>query len=159
MKKYILNLKAIALFIFMALSFIACSDDDDGGSSFLEKNGGTVWKFEEPVLGGAIYAQINNSESNPFEAWQSLFEDTCFVYINFANEGDVEVVENSENKLVLRVDESSTEYFLLTLTVSGDTLTVKTEEFEDGSEVDEDIIILEETSDNPDDLEECEFEL
>lgn len=157
MKTHILKLKAFALVVLMAFSFMACSDDNDDGSSFLEKNGGTVWKFEEATFGATTYAQINNSESNPFEAWQSLFEDSCFFYINFADEGDVEVVENTENKLVLRVDESSSEYMLLKLSVSGDILTVVTEEYEDGSKEDEDTIILNKSSDNPDDLEQCEI--
>lgn len=158
MKTHILKFKTIAIICLMTLSLVACSDDnDDDDVSFLEKNGGTVWKFDEPTLGGTIYAQINNTESNPFEVWQSLFEDTCFIYLNFADEDDFEVLENSENTLELRVDDSDTEYILLTLTVSGENLSVKTEEFEDGDKVDEDIIVLNASSDSTDDLEECDF--
>ncbi len=156
MRTHILKLKSLVLVALMAFSFMACSDDDDA-SSFLDKNGDTVWKFDEPTLGGTIYAQINNSEVNPFEVWQSLFEDSCFIYLSFTEAGDVEVIENTKNKLVLRIDESSTEYVLLKLSVSGDLLTVVTEEYEDGSKVEEETIILNKSSDNPDDLEQCDF--
>ena len=157
MRTHILKFKSLVLASIIAFSFMACNDDDDDGSTFLEKNGDTVWKFEEPVLGGDLYAQINNSVVNPFEVWQSLFEDSCYIYISFADEGDAEIIENSENKLVFRIDDSSTEYVVLTLSVSGDVLTVITEDYEDGSKVDQETILLNKSSDNPDDLEECDF--
>ena len=56
-----------------------------------------------------------------------------------------------------RIDDSSTEYVVLTLSVSGDVLTVVTEDYEDGSKVDEETIRLNKSSDNPDDFEECDF--
>jgi hypothetical protein len=68
MKSHILRLKAFALIALISFSFVACSDDEDEDEKlFLETHGGTVWKFGEPEDDFKVYAQINSTESNPFE--------------------------------------------------------------------------------------------
>ena len=71
-----LKLKALSLLaiITLSLSVTSCGDDGDDAKSFLEKHGGTVWKFIEPVTGASVYSQINSTISNPFEIWASLKE-------------------------------------------------------------------------------------
>lgn len=154
MKTKMLSLRVFGLLAMLTLSLASCSDDGDDGASFLEKHGGTTWKFS--VDGGTIYAQINSSESNPFELWVSLF-DTCYIYESISNTGNIEVLENKENKVVIRIDEGPSEYSLLTLSVTGDALTIQSEYYEDGILEEDDFFILQKTSDNVDDLELCEL--
>ena len=158
MKAIMLKFRALGLLTMMALALFSCSDDDDNDASksFLEKHGGTVWKFEEPVSGAAIFAQINNSEANPFEIWIS-FDGTCFFYESITDTGNIEVLENTENKVVIRIDEGATEYSILQLTVTGDVLAVNSKFYEDGQLEDDETFVLQKTSDNPDDLVLCEF--
>lgn len=156
MKTNFLKFKTIALSIMLVFSLFSCSDDGDDADTFLEKNGGTVWKISQS--GANIFAQINNSASNPLELWVSFGEDVCYVYQSIQDEGvEVEILENTESTLKLRVDESSTEYTILTLTISGNILTVKSEYYEDGELDDTELIPLQKTTEDPDDLEICEF--
>ena len=156
MKSKMLKFKAFGLLLMMVFSLVSCSDDDDDGpSNFLETNGGTVWSF---VLDGeGIYAQINNNESNPFEFWATLGEGGCYVYQSINDEGNVEVLENTEDRLQVRVDDDEDEYLILTLTINGNLLTAKFEYFEDGISEGAQVIPLTKTSDNPDNLELCDF--
>ena len=57
----------------------------------------------------------------------------------------------------MRIDEDENEYTILTLTVTGNILTVQSEYFEDGQSVEKEIIPLTKTSDDPDDLLLCEL--
>ena len=56
-----------------------------------------------------------------------------------------------------RIDEEPSEYSLLTLSVTGDALTIQSAYYEDGVLEEEDFFILQKTSDNVDDLELCEL--
>lgn len=155
MKTNFLKFKAVALSLMLAFSLFSCSDDGDDADSFLEKNGGTVWKISQS--GANIYAQINNSVSNPLELWVSFGEDLCYIYESIKDGGvEVEILENTESTLKLRVDESSTEYTILTLTVTGNLLTVVSEYFEDGESVEKETIPLQKTDDDPDSLDICD---
>jgi hypothetical protein len=155
MKTKMLNLRIFGLLAMLTFSLVSCSDDgDDNGASFLEKHGGTVWKFSQE--GGTIYAKINDSESNSFEIWASLF-DACYIYESLAEAGNTQVLENTENKIVIRIDEGASEYTLLTLTVVGEILTINSEYYEDDVLEEDELFILKETSDNVSDLELCEL--
>lgn len=146
-------LKMFGLLMMLSSLFVACDDDGDD-ISFLEKHGESLWKISES--GGTIYAQINNSTTNPLELWASLFE-TCYIYESISGAGSVEVLENTENKLVIRLDEGNSDYALLSLSVIGEVLTVKTEYYEDGSLEESDTIALMSTSDDVSELEICEL--
>lgn len=151
-----LKVKILALMAVISFSFASCSDDgDDGAMSFLEKHGDTVYKFFEPTTVTTIYGQINDSESNPFELWASLF-DVCYIHQSLEDLGAPEILESSEDKIVFRVDESDTEYNILTLTVRGSVLTFESEYYEDGVLEEDDIFVLQETDDNINDLEICD---
>lgn len=149
-----LKFKAFALSLVLVLTLFSCSDDGDDAKTFLEKNGGTVWKISQS--GANMYAQINNSTTNPLELWVSFGEELCYIHQSLMDGGDqIEVLENTESSLKLRVDESDTEYVIVTLTVTADVLTVASEEFEDGVSEGKEIVPLQRTDDNPDDLEIC----
>lgn len=156
MKSKMLKFKALALSLVLVFSLFSCSDDGDDADTFLEKNGGTVWSVSQS--GASVFAKINNSVSNPLEIWASLGEDLCYIYQSIKDEGiEVEILENTESTLKLRVDESDTEYSIITLTISGNLLTVKSEYYEDGELEESDIIPLQKTDENTDDLEICEM--
>lgn len=156
-KNNLMKLKVFGLmaFIMFSMSIVSCSDDDDNEKSFLETHGGTAWNFEEENSGVSIYVQLNSTVSNPFEIWMDLLDAGCYLYQSIEDDGTPEVVEDSENKVVIRVDENDTDYIILTLRVAGDRLTVTTEEYEDGELDESQILILDKTSDNVDDLEIC----
>jgi hypothetical protein len=153
MKATQLKLKVFGLLAMLTLSLVSCSDDGKS-ADFWEKNGGTTWKYAES--GGTIYARINSSESNPIEVWASLF-DACYIYETFASAGDVEVLENKEHKVVIRIDESDTEYTILEMRISGDVLTIASEIYEDGALSEDEVFILVRTTDDVDNLELCDI--
>lgn len=157
MRAKMLKFKAFGLILMMVFSLVSCSDDgDDDPSSFLETNGGTVWSFA--LSGESIYAQINNNESNPFEFWANIGDGGCYIHESINDEGNVEVLENTEDTLKVRVDESEDEYLILTLTITaGKLLTMQFEYFEDGISDGKESIPFTKTDDNTDDLELCEF--
>lgn len=156
MKSTMLKIKILAVMAIISFSFTSCSDDgDEGAMSFLEKHGDTVYKFFEPTTQSTIYGQINDSETNPFELWASLF-DVCYIHQSLEDLGSPEVLESSEDRIVFRVDESATEYSILTLTVLGNVLTFESEYYEDGVLEEDDIFVLQETDDNIDNLELCD---
>lgn len=141
--------------IVLSFSFQSCGDDSEDLKTFLEKYGNTTWKFNEVTAGGILYAKINNIQSNPFEIWISLFDNSCFIYESLGDDGTVEVLENSENKLEIKIIDNAQEYSIITLTIVGDTLTASNEDFEDGVSVDKNTFILLRTSDDVDNLELC----
>jgi hypothetical protein len=158
MKAKMLKFKALGLFVVMAIGLFSCSDDsNDKSTSFLVKNGDTSWKIVDPTSGASIYAHINNNEANPFEIWASFAAETCYLYQSIDDSGAIEVLENTENKAVIRIDDSATEYTIITLSVSGTVLTVESEYFENGQSTEDEIFILQKTNDNVDDLEVCQL--
>lgn len=151
-----LKFKAFALSLVLVLTLFSCSDDGDDPDTFLEKNGGTVWTISQS--GASVFAKINNSVSNPLEIWGSLGDELCYIYQSIKDEGaEVEVLENTESTFKVRVDESSTEYTILTLTVAGNLLTIQYDYYEDGEIDESEIIPLQKTADTTDDLEICEL--
>ena len=155
MKSKMLKFKAFALSLVLVLTLFSCSDDGDDEKTFLEKNGGTVWSLN---LGGApVYAQINNSESSPIEFWvPSEDEDSCYEHETVSGIGGIEVLENTENVFKVKADDGENDYIIMTFTVSGNVLTIKYEYFEDGELDDTQILPLQKTDDDPDDLPLCE---
>lgn len=148
-------LSLVAL-VTLSLSFVSCSsDDDDEASLFLENHGGTLWNFSEQISGTSLYLRINSSESNPFEIWLKWPGSSCYDHEGVDDSETPEVLENTKNTLKLRVDDSATEYTIVTLSVSGDFLTISYEYFEDGSMVEEESVILARSSDNVNDLQLC----
>ncbi len=158
MKAHMLRIKAFALIALISILFVSCSDDDnDDEKSFLETHGGTVWKFGEPEDGLSAYSQINNSLANPFEIWVFNALSDCYIYESITDEGSPEVIENRENKVEIRIGGDTGDYGILTMTVSGNVLRVELDTYEDGELIDDEIIVLQKTSDNTDDLEICEL--
>ena len=156
MKAHMLRLKAFAMIALISFSFVGCSDSgDDDEKLFLETHGGTVWKLGEPEDDFSVYAQINSTESNPFEIW--VYDETgeCYDYQSITDEGSPEVIENRENKVQIRIGDDSGEYIILTMTISGDILRVELDYYEDGVLDDEVQFVLQRTSDIIDDLTVC----
>ena len=155
MKAHLLKLKAFALVALISFSFVSCSDDEDEEKAFLETHGGTVWKLGEPEDGFSVYAQINSTESNPFEIWFYDDSQDCYEYESITDEGSPEVIENRENKVQIRIGGDTGDYAILTMTISGNILKVELDYYEDGVLDDEVQFVLERTSDNVADLNLC----
>jgi len=156
MKTYLFRFKILALFLFISIAFLSCNEEDEEEKLFLETHAGSVWKFgkAEDIL--QVYAQINNTENNPFEIWLFDAARGCYQYERITDDGSPEIVENRENKVQIRIGGDSDEYAMLTLTISGNILRVELTYFEEGEVVDEDKFILERTSDRIADLTICE---
>lgn len=155
MKAHLLRFMAFALVALISCSFASCSDDEEEEKSFLETHGGTVWNFDEAEDGFSVYAQINSTESNPFEIW--VYDDSrdCYEYQSITDEGSPEVIENRENKVQIRIGGDTGDYAILTMTISGNILRVELDYFEDGVLDDEIQFILNRTNDNLADLTLC----
>ena len=156
MKSHILRLISFALVLLISFSFVACSDDeDDDEKLFLETHGGTVWKFGEPEDDFKVYAQINSTESNPFEIWVKYESADCYEYQRITDEGSPEVIENRENKVLIRIGGDTGDYADLTMTISGNILRVELDYYEDGVLDNERLFVLQRTTDSTDGLELC----
>jgi hypothetical protein len=156
MKTLLLKHRILSLFVLfvLAISLYGCSDDN-GITTFLESQANTTWKFTDTTTGSILYAKINNDETNPFEFWLSIADVGCFIHDSVADDGTVEILENTKNKLVIKVVESAQAYSTITLTVVGDILTAISEEFEDDISIDKNIFILNKTLDDLNGLEIC----
>ena len=121
-------LRMLSISLLMIFALASCNDDDDDNMlSFLDKHGDTQWKFQDPNSDTVLYLRINDSQANPFELWLTFLANSCYVYQSVEDDGTPEILENTENKLVIRVDESNDEYTIVTLTVSQNVLTVASE--------------------------------
>ena len=152
------TLKVLSITLLMIFAVVSCNDDDDDNMvSFLDKHGETQWKFQDPNSDTVLYLKINDSQANPFELWLTFLANSCYVYQSVEDDGTPEILENTENKLVIRVDESNDEYTIVTLTVSQNVLTVTNEDYENGELDEENIVILFANQDDIDNIEICAF--
>lgn len=151
-------LRMLSISLLMIFALAACNDDDDDNViSFLDKHGDTQWKFQDPNSDTVLYLRINDSQANPFELWLTFLANSCYVYQSVEDDGTPEILENTENKLVIRVDESNDEYTIVTLTVSQNVLTVANEDYENGELDEENVVILFANQDDISNIEICAF--
>jgi hypothetical protein len=151
-------LKTLSVLLLMIFALVACNDDDDDDMiSFLDKHGGTQWKFQDPNSDTVLYLRINDSQINPFELWLTFLANSCYVYQSVEDDGTPEILENTENKLVIRVEESNDEYTIVTLTISQNVLTVANEDYENGELDEENVVILFANQDDISNIEICAF--
>ena len=150
--------KMLSLSLLMILVMSACdNDDDDDMITFLDKHGETQWKFQDPNSDTVLYLRVNDSQANPFELWLSFLENSCYVYQSVEDDGTPVIVENTEDKLVIRVEETNDDYTVVTLTVSQQVLTVRSEDYVDGELDEENIVILFANQDDISNIEICAF--
>lgn len=151
-------LRVLGLMILMTFALVSCNDDgDEKMASFLDVHAGTQWKFQDPNSETTLYLRINDSQSNPFELWLTFLANGCYVYQSVEDDGTPEIIEDKENKLVVRVDESNDEYTIVTLTVSQGVLTVESEYYENGVLDEDNIAILFANDDDISNIEVCAF--
>ena len=113
MKTKILKNKFLYFFILFSLTiaFTSCSDDEP--RTFLEKYDGTTWGDDSIIL------KFRNNTSNPIETW--VLFDNCWYYGSIADDVEIEIVENSQDRLILKLtNESFTER--VTIILEGDEL-------------------------------------
>ena len=84
MKSNILRFKGFAVLIIIAIIFSAFHLKEKEEKTFLETYKGTIWKYGEPQDGMTIYAQINQSASDPLEIWLYNVIDDCYFYERYA---------------------------------------------------------------------------
>lgn len=155
MKSQILKIKAFALVVILGLSLSAFGLMEKKERSFLETHKGSLWKFGEPAEGLTIYAQINKSESDPFEIWVYNVIDDCYLYERISESGLTEVIENKKNKVQVKIKENTYEHGVFTMTINGNTMNVELDSYEKGKLVKEEKFILNRTYEKADNLIVC----
>jgi len=155
MKSQILKIKAFALVVILGLSLSAFGLMETKERSFLETHKGSLWKFGEPAEGLTIYAQINKSESDPFEIWVYNVIDECYLYEKISEAGSTEVIENRKNKVQIKIKENADEHGVFTMTIDGNAMNVVLDSYEKGKLVKEEKFVLNRTYDNVDNLVVC----
>ena len=126
-------MKKLFYLLFIPLLFFGCSDsnDDPSNISFLEKHEGTVWTSTED--GETLYIRFINNVLSPFEYWFE-FED-CYYYQLDTLDELTTITENSNDKLVFQYveDDGGLEYLdVITLSISGNTLEIFYQYYENG---------------------------
>lgn len=155
MKSQILRIKAFALVVIIGLSLSGFGLMENKERSFLETHKGSLWKFGEPAEGLTIYAQINKSESDPFEIWIYNVIDECYLYERISETGSTEVIENRKNKVQIKINENKDNHGIFTMTINGNAMDVVLDSFEKGKLVKEEKFVLNRTYDNIDNLLVC----
>ena len=155
MKSQILRIKAFALVVIIGLSLSGFGLMENKERSFLETHKGSLWKFGEPAKGLTIYAQINRSESDPFEIWIYNVIDECYLYERISETGSTEVIENRKNKVQIKINENKDNHGIFTMTINGNAMDVVLDSFEKGKLVKEEKFVLNRTYDNIDNLLVC----
>lgn len=156
MKSNILKIKAFALLVIIAVSFSAFNLKEKEKRSFLETYKGTLWKYGDPNEGLTIYAQINRSESDPFELWLYNVIDDCYFYEKYSESVSTEVLENGKKRVQIKIKESTNEYGIFTLTMHGNALKVELDSFKDGKLIKEEHFSLDRSSDKIEKLKVCD---
>lgn len=156
MKSQIIKIKAFALVIIIGLSLSAFGLMEKESKTFLEAHKGSIWKYGEPSEGLTIYAQINKSESDPFKIWVYNVIDDCYMYEKISEAGSTEVIQNKKNKVQVKINDSSKEHGIFTMTINGDAMSVELDSYEQGMLVKEERFILSRSNDDVDALIICE---
>jgi len=155
MKSNILRIKAFAVLVIIAMFFSAFNLKEKEERSFLETYKGTLWKYGEPKDGLTIYAQINKSESEPFEIWLYNVLDDCYFFERYSESVATEVLENKKNKVQIKIKESSKEHGIFTLTINGNALHMELDSFKEGKLVKEEHFTLKKSNDKIDNITVC----
>jgi len=113
----------ICIILIVFTNSLSCSDEGDDFQSFLEKNDGTEWLLLNDDI--TVYIRFNNNEINLIEQWSYNKEFDCYDYnANIFTPGDIQIKENSINKLIIQGDYILSDYEYMTFSVQDNTLTV-----------------------------------
>ncbi|WKK66485.1 hypothetical protein [Lutimonas zeaxanthinifaciens] len=131
---------------------ISCSDDiDEVSLTFLEKNHNTQWVLSHPEL--SVYIRINNEQDHLIEQWRYDSELECYEYnSNIFNPGDYQIMENTEDQLVVSCDAILGNCNKLTFHLEGNTLQVDVKL----SDWEEETVYFLKSTQNLNDLSICE---
>jgi len=138
--------------------FLNGCDSDDGNNTtcdtFLSCNDVTTWKYVETVeeIEIQLYLKLIDNINSPFQAWVSNSLIECGYDYFGDSEIQFQVIENSKDKLVIKVIYEGDDGFeTWTITKLGDSLKAVSIYY-----LDERIIIFDKTSENIDDFIVCD---
>lgn len=152
------SVKNKLIFFFSTLlictTLLCCTDDQDQVfRTFLEQNNNTEWVLSNPEL--SVYIRINNDQAHLIEQWRYDIEKDCYEYNpNIFNPGDYQIMENTEDQLIVSCDAILGDCDKLTFHLEGNTLQVdvKLSEFE------EETVYFLKSKQNLNDLGTCEVD-
>ena len=114
----------VCLILIIFTNSLSCSDEGDDFQSFLEKNDGTEWLLLNDDI--TVYIRFNNNDINLIEQWNYNKEFDCYDYnANIFIPGDIQIKENSIDKLTIEGDYILSDYEYMTFSVQDNTLTVE----------------------------------
>lgn len=131
-------MKKIFYILVLSLFIFNCSNSDNDGSNmtFLAKYEGTVWVYSDS--GEKTYARIINNLNSPFEFWIEL--GNCYYYfLETLDDGyysGFTITKNSNDTFEVKFIENDgeVEYIdLVTVNVSGSSMEINSEYYEDGN--------------------------
>lgn len=131
-------MKKIFYIIVLSLFIFNCSKSDTNGSNttFLAKYEDTVWVYTDS--GERDYLRVINSTNSPFEFWYEYGD--CYDYYLETLDDDyysaITITKNSNDTLKVKFVENDGGYEYIniaTVTVSGNTMEIKYEYYEDGN--------------------------
>ena len=130
----------------------SCSDDiDEVSLTFLEQNNNTQWVLSNPEL--SVYIRINDDQDRLIEQWRYVSETDCYEYnSNIFIPGDYQIMENTEDQLVVSCDAILGDCNKLTFHLEGNTLQVDVKL----SEWEEETVYFLKSTQNLNELDTCE---
>ena len=149
-------MKKIFFLLVLSLIVFNCSEDDEGNVTitFLEKHGGSIWQESGSV---EYFFRFINNVDNPLESW--FLWDNCYEY-SLTDFGESQtIIRNSNNTLEVEFIEfdGGFEYReLVVITVSGSSLELAYEFFENGELYESGSEFYVASSTNVDDLDLCD---
>ena len=119
-----INVLRLTLLFLISQLFFSCSDDpEEVYSTFLQKNNHTEWVLADPDL--TVYIRMNIEKEHLIEQWRYLNDKDCFEYnSNIFIPGDYQILENSEDQLVVSCDPFLGDCLSLTFHMSDNDLQV-----------------------------------
>jgi len=160
----LINLLSILI---ITVSIISCTNDSDeentSSNTFLERFNNTTWEYtyEKDLGGGEIYyitnyIKFNNNEANPIDEWEFYsYQSDCWEHYNYASWFEIEVIENSKERFVIKVIRSSETNWTHTFSVSGESILVNTIT-NDGSSTFDNTVSLLRSNDDVESLKICD---
>ena len=142
-------------FLFLCLILFNCSSNDDDNTNdnpsrtFLENYAGTGW-----LQDNNFFLRFINNLSAPIETWSVSTDCYSYELLNLA-EDNIEITENSENRLILKYGPSDGYSGTFTLTVSGNNMELE-DKYESPGDSGIDILNFTKTLEDLDGFIKCE---
>lgn len=159
------SLNKFFLLLGVCFLFVYCSDDDNeeinvvGCETFLECQDATVWKQIQIVDNEMFtsYFKLNDNIDNPLEIYSYDDKDGCYYYMDMTQaDGLFEIMENSKNKLSVRITGDANDKTEWDMTIESGRLKIDIRNYENNVMYESIQVTLERSSIDTDKLALCD---